>query len=267
MIFQLRIYVMALLVILLAGGSVLAQKECAIKNTAFGNNEKITYVIYYNVIGAYISAGTASFSTKETALNGKPVYHVVGEGATNSSYDLIFKVRDKYESFIDSETMQPLKFVRNVNEGGYKIYQNVAFNKTANTATSNDGVYKVPVCVQDVISAVYYARNIDFKNLKAGDRITFSMFLDNELHSMYIKYMGKEVIKTKYGKFRTHKFKPLLIKGTIFEGGEKMTVWVTDDENKVPVRIESPIIVGKVKVDMMGHQNLRNPLVSLIKRN
>ena len=91
------------------------------------------------------------------------------------------------------------------------------------------------------------------------------MFLDNEVFNMYIRYLGKETVKTKYGKFRAIKFKPLLIKGTIFEGGEKMTVWVSDDNNHVPLRIESPITVGSVKIDMMGNKNLRYPLTSLIK--
>ncbi len=90
------------------------------------------------------------------------------------------------------------------------------------------------------------------------------MFMDKEVFNLYVRYVGKETLKTKYGKFRTIKFKPLLLKGTLFEGGEKMTVWVTDDQNKVPVRIESPIVVGSVKVDMMGNRNLRYPLKALI---
>jgi hypothetical protein len=90
------------------------------------------------------------------------------------------------------------------------------------------------------------------------------MFLDKEVFEMYIRYIGKETIKTKYGKFKAIKFKPLLVKGTIFEGGEKMTVWVSDDANHIPVRIESPISVGSVKVDMISRNNLRHPLSSLI---
>jgi hypothetical protein len=127
------------------------------------------------------------------------------------------------------------------------------------------GVYKVPGCIQDVISAVYYARNIDFSKYNVNDKIPFKMFLDNEVYDMYIRYLGKETVKTKYGKFKAIKFKPLLVKGTIFEGGEKMTVWVSDDGNHVPVRIESPISVGTIKVDMMGNKNLRYPLTSLLK--
>ena len=129
-----------------------------------------------------------------------------------------------------------------------------------------NGVFKVPACVQDVVSAMYYARNIDFSKLRPEDKIPFSMFLDNEVYNMYIRYVGKEEIKTRYGKFRAIKIKPLLLKGQIFEGGENMTVWVTDDANRIPVRIESPLVVGKVKIDMMSHSNLRHPLTSLVKR-
>jgi hypothetical protein len=237
---------------------------CDIRNTAFGNGEVITLKVFYTVVGAYFGAGEATFTTAIERLGGKPVYHITGEGKTYSFYDNFFKVRDKYETYIDTATLQPYRFIRNVYEGGYKKYENVTFNKSANSAVTNKGVYKVPECVQDVLSAVYYSRNIDFNKYKPGDKITFSMFLDNELYEMYIRYLGKETIRTKYGKFRAVKFKPLLIKGTIFEGGEKMTVWVSDDRNHVPVRIESPISVGSVKIDMISYRNLRYPLTSLI---
>lgn len=242
------------------------QEFCGIRNTAFKAGEKVSYTVYYAVAGIFVNAGTATFTNTLETMNGKSVYHIVGEGNTNSSYDFLYKVRDRYETYIDTTTLQALKFIRNVNEGGYKKYQNVTFNKTANTAVTNDGVFKVPACVQDVVSSVFYARNIDFSKLRTNDRIAFSMFLDNEVHNMYIRYMGRETVKTKFGKFNTFKFKPLLLKGTIFEGGEKMTVWVTDDQNRIPVRIESPIVVGKVKIDMMSHENLRYPLDALVRK-
>ncbi|MFI5152073.1 MAG: DUF3108 domain-containing protein [Chitinophagales bacterium] len=237
---------------------------CGVRNTAFQYNELLTYRVYYTLWGVYIGAGEANFTTSIEQLNGRAVYHITGDGKTYSFYDNFFKVRDKYETYIDTASLQPFKFVRNVDEGGYKIYENVSFNKTTNTAVTNKGVYKVPGCVQDVLSAIYYARNIDFSKLKPDDKIPFSMFLDNEVYNLYIRYLGKEVIKTKYGKFRAIKFRPLLIKGTIFEGGEKMTVWVSDDANHVPVRVESPISVGSVKVDMMDFRNRRSPLSSLM---
>jgi hypothetical protein len=117
-----------------------------------------------------------------------------------------------------------------------------------------------------VISAIYYARNINFDKYKPGDKIPFNMFLDDKVYNIYIRYVGKEIVETKFGKFRAIKFMPLLIKGTMFEGGEKMTVWVSDDGNKVPLRIDSPISVGSIKVDMVEYKNLRYNFTSLISK-
>lgn len=239
---------------------------CGIDNISYKVDEEVSFTVYYAVAGIFVNAGTATFTSKLETLNNRPVFHITGEGKTNPSYDWAYKVRDKYETYIDTVTMQPLKFIRNVNEGGYKKYENITFNKSSNTAVTTKGVFKVPACVQDVVSAMYYARNVDFSKLQPEDKIPFSMFLDNEVFDMYIRYVGKEQIKTKYGKFNTIKIKPLLLKGQIFEGGEQMTVWITDDANHIPVRLESPLVVGKVKIDMMSHANLRHPLTSLIKR-
>ena len=220
--------------------------------------------VFYNAMGAFIGAGEATFTTSLERFNGKPVYHCVGEGKTYSFFDNFFKVRDRYESYIDTANLVPYKFIRNVDEGGYKKYNNVTFNQTAGTAVSTNGVFKVTKCIQDVVSAVYYARNIDFSKYKVNDKIPFDMFLDDEVYHLYIRYLGKEKVKTRYGKFNAIKIKPLLIKGTIFEGGEKMNAWLSDDPNHLLLRVESPIAVGSIKVDMMGYRNLRYPLSSLI---
>ena len=240
---------------------------CTIPNTAFQPGEKVGFTVGYSVGGVFVPAGTGSFATTLEKLNGRSVYHIKGDGRTLSSYEWAYKVNDVYETYVDVETMQPIKFIRNISEGGYKKYQNVSFNKSASTAISSEGVFKIPSCVQDVVSSVFYARNIDYNALKPGDRIAFNLFLDNEIYNMYIRYMGKETITTKYGKFKTIKLKPLTIKGTIFEGGEKMTLWISDDANKVPVRVESPIIVGKVKIEMTSFDNLKSPMTSLIRKN
>ncbi len=239
---------------------------CSIRNTAFQNEEVINYTIYYSVMGIYVNAGTASFTANIEKLANKPVYHLVGLGSSNPSYDWIFKVRDRYESYIDTANLKPKKFMRTIDEGGYKLTENVTFNSDKNNATTLKGTIPVPNCVQDVLSSIYYARNINFNAYKPNDKIPFTMFLDNAVYDLYIKYLGKEVIKTRYGTFNAIKFKPLLVKGTIFQGGENMSVWVTDDANHIPVRIESPITVGSIKVDMMGFDKLRYPMSALQKR-
>lgn len=243
-----------------------ADKEfCGTKNFSFSQGEEIAYNVYYSVIGIYVSAGTAVFSTSLEKLNNKPVYHLVGSGKSNSKYDWIFKVRDRYESYVDTNTLQPVRFIRNIEEGGYKKHENVTFNRQTNTAISTKGVYAVPECVHDVISATYYARNINFEKYKIGDKIPFSMFLDNEVYNMYIRYAGKETIKTRYGQFKCIKIKPLLLKGHVFDEGENMSMWISDDANHIPIRVETPILVGSIKIDLMSYKNIRHPLTSLIK--
>ena len=237
---------------------------CGLRNTAFSSNESLTYTVFYSVIGLYVNAGTASFSNRIERLDNKPVYHIIALGNSNSSYDWIYKVRDRYESFIDTANLQPLKSIRIVDEGGHKKDENTIFNQQQNTATTPKGVFNIPNCTQDVISSIYYARNINFNKYKVNDKIPFTMFLGKDVYNLYIKYVGKEVVKTRYGKFNAIKLKPLLIKGDVFKGGEDMNVWVSDDANHIPLRIESSISVGSIKVDMMLYRNLRYPLSSLI---
>jgi hypothetical protein len=259
------IKIVATFLIILTGFSLKAGDEfCGIKNSAFVPGELVTMKVYYTTMGLYIAAGEATFSTSLEKFNGKPTYHCVGSGKSYSFFDNFFKVRDRYETYIDTSTMLPIKFIRDVNEGGHKIYNNVTFNHSAGTAVTTNGVFKIPGCIQDVVSAMYYARNINFDKYKVNDKIPFDMFMDDEVNHLYLRYMGKETVKTRYGKFHSIKVKPLLIKGSMFEGGEKMNVWISDDPNKLVLRVESPISVGSVKVDMMEYKNLRYPLTSLV---
>jgi hypothetical protein len=252
-----------LLLLLLSSHLNAGDDFCGLRNNTFVSGEMITFKVFYT-LGFYVAAGEAVFNVNLERMNNKPVYHITADGKTFNFYDSFFKVRDKYESFIDTATLQPLKFIRNIYEGGYKKYENVTFNQTTNTAISTEGTIPVPNCIQDVISSLYYTRNIDFSKYKVDDKIPFSMYLGNEVLNLYIRYLGKETVKTKKGKFNAIKFKPLLVKGNVFEGGEKMTVWISDDGNHIPLRVESPISVGSIKVDMMDCRNLRYPLSSLI---
>ena len=240
---------------------------CSTKNTSFKEGERLTFHVYYNMGFIWINAGNANFNITTEDMNGHKVYHIIGDGKTANSYEWFYKVKDKYETYIDKETMAPVRFIRNVHEGSTKIYQDITFNHEALQANSNNKVYTVTRCTQDVLSAIYFARNIDYNKYRPGDKIPFTMFLDDKLYSLYIKYEGKEQIKTKMGIFNSIKIVPLLIEGTIFDGGEKMTVWVSDDQNRVPLRVESPILVGSIKVDLMEFEGLRNPFSSMISRD
>lgn len=232
---------------------------------AFAAGESVRYTVYYAVAGIYFNAGNARFTTQLTRVDNKTLYWLKGEGSSNKNYDWIFKVRDQYESYIDSATLQPRRFIRDINEGKYKKHEDVTFNQSLHTAVTSQGVFSISSCTHDVISIVYAMRNVPFHAYQKGDTIPFHLFLDNQLYNLYIRYMGKEVLKTRHGKYNTIRLKPLLVKGTLFQGGEQMDVWVSDDNNHIPVRIQTPIAVGKIKVDLTEYTNLRFPLTAMLQ--
>jgi hypothetical protein len=258
--------IITLICLLVFAGKLYAQNDfCNIKNTSFKDDEKLTFRVFYNVSFVWINAGNAHFTTTSDEMNGHKCYHVTGDGKTAKSY-VFFKVNDKYETYIDKETMLPVRFVRKVNEGGFKFNQDVTFNQKKGQAISDKKVYAIPKCTQDVLSAIFFARNIDYNKYQPGDKIRFDMFLDDKVYNLYIKYIGKEKITTRMGTYNAIKITPLLIEGTIFKDGEKMNIWVSDDENHLPLRVDSPIIVGSIKVDLIDYENLRNPFSSMISQ-
>jgi hypothetical protein len=234
-------------------------------NRAFQNGEQLKYKVYYTASILYVPAGEVQFNANLEKYNEKICWHFQGAGRTYKSYDWFFKVKDLYESYVDTQSMLPIKFLRDVHEGSYKLYHNVTFLNEKKLAISTKGIYKVPNGIQDIMSAVFSIRNIDCSHLTVGQKIPFNIFIDDEIWPVYIKYVGKEKIKTNVGTVNCMKFIPFLIKGNLFKGGEGMKIWITDDNNKIPLRIESEVSVGKVRADLTHFNNLRNPFTSKIK--
>lgn len=257
----------SIILLLVSARSTVVAQSCIPKNTSFQEGEKLTFRVYYNMGFIWVNSGNAEFTTTLEQLNNRKVYHIKGVGKTASSFDWFYKVMDTYESYIDKESMLPLRFIRHVSEGSTKIVNDVTFNRAREQAISDNKAYPVPACTQDVLSAMYFARNINYNAYRPGDKIAFSMFLDNQVYNLYIRYIGKEKITTKTGTYNAIKIAPLLITGTIFKDGEKMTIWLSDDGNHLPVRVETPILVGSVKIDLIDYQNLRNPFSGLVSKN
>lgn len=240
-------------------------EKCDVRSTALAEGEKITYKIAYKWGALWLSAGEVVFTLDNAKYANKDVFHAKGYGYTYKSYDWLFKVRDTYESYFDKETLLPYKFIRDVNEGGASFYQNVTFKHEAGKAISLNGTYNIPSCTQDIMSAIYYTRCIDWSQYKKNDTIPITVFLDDEVHSLYVRYVGKEKVNVRSGNYNCIVFKPLLIKGTVFKGGEEMTVYVTDDDNKIPVLVKSPILVGDIRAEVHEIKGNKAPLKSLIK--
>lgn len=229
-----------------------------IDNSAFSTSEVLEYRIHYG----FMDAGTAKLEVDPglKTIGGRSCYRVVGSGRSVGAFDWFFKVRDHYESYIDTESMVPWLFIRNIQEGGYKKKQNVSFNHSKLTATSEKKTIRTPERIQDLISAFYYARTLDFTNIAIGDTFNINCYLDDETFPMAIKFIGREKIKTRLGTFRCLMFQPFLLQGRVFKEQEGMTIWLTDDKNRIPIRAQAEILVGSIKMDITSFSGLANPV-------
>jgi Protein of unknown function (DUF3108) len=241
----------------------------------FKSGEKITYNAVYNWGFIWLKAGVVEFSVNETKYFNEPSYHLIAAGASIPSYDWLYKVRDYYQSYSQKETLSPLFFSRNTFEGGYQVDNRFEFNykdSIITTKTKNTNkIYEEDTLVinkktYDVLSAIYLIRNINFSHYEINDTIPINVIIDNEIFDLYIRYLGKEIIKTHdRRKFNTLKFSALLVEGTIFKGGEDLFVWLTDDLNRIPILIESKILIGSIKATLNTTENLKFNLSSEIK--
>lgn len=260
--------------VLLLTYSIVAKSQCAEKNQAFSTGEKLKYEVYYNWGVIWLNAGFATFDIEAGKKDSQETYVFKSTGSSYKNYDWIYKVRDYFESTVSQENFQPVEFMRDCQEGSYKVYNHYDFqhhlSRVITTLESSKverrtDTIKLKNCSYDVLSMIYSARNINYSKYQANDKIPISILIDNELHDLYIRYLGKETITTKNGKtYNCIKFRPLLVEGTIFGGGEDMVVYVTDDPNRLPVLIEAKILVGSIKAMLDEAEGLRHPLRALV---
>lgn len=232
------------------------------QNTAFKSGEKLTFRIHYG----FVDAGEAIIEVKDSpyTFNGRDAYHIIGTGRSLGAFNWVFKVRDRYETYMDKDGLFPHRFVRDINEGGYHKHQDYKFNPSKRAVrTHREREYATPAFVQDMVSSFYFARCLDYSNAKPGDVFTIETFVDNEIYPLKIKFKGIEEVKMRKGTFRCMKFAPVVQEGRIFKSEEDMSVWITDDKNHIPILVQSKILVGSIKMEMVEYEGLKNPVAKL----
>lgn len=229
---------------------------------AFKKGEWLKFRISYS---NFLNAGNATMEVKESTNNGNTTFHVVGKGKTTGIISWFFKVRDNYQSYFYKESLQPYRFIRKINEGGYTKNKEILFDQDLKKAIVKDHKHKtekeytINDDVQDMISALYYLRSQDLDKMNAGDETTLTMFFDQTNYKFKLRLLGREVIRTKFGKVAAVKFRPIVQEGRVFKENESLTVWVTDDENKIPLRIKASLAIGSLRVDLDAYKGLANP--------
>ncbi|NUY81298.1 DUF3108 domain-containing protein [Flavobacterium sp. MAH-1] len=231
------------------------------KEDAFGVGEYFKFRIHYGIV----NAGYATLDMQESTRNGKKVFHAVGKGWTVGMSRFFFKVDDTYESYFDKGTCVPVQAVRKIDEGGYVRNQEAFFDQPGNRVLVKDykrnkeKTYVTPDNTLDVVSMFYYLRNHpSIDKMKVGQAITVDMFFDDEVIKFKLKYIGQEDISTKFGTIPTMIFRPLVQSGRVFKEEESLTVWISDDDNKIPVRIKASLAVGSIKADLESFKGLKH---------
>ena len=228
----------------------------------FIDGELLTFKIRYGII----TGGEVTASTKKTRLDDNEVFHTVLTARTTGLVDVIFKVYDVYESFFNPVTNLPEKAIRNIREGGYRYYDEVTYNQKENYVISQrNGKVDVPVNTLDMASVLYYVRRIDLNKLNLNDIILLDTYFGDELFPFYIVYKGRETISIGSGKYKCFKFVPIVEPGRIFEKKDDMTIWFSDDENKIPVSIKFDMLVGSFRCDLTKVEKLKYPFTAKIK--
>lgn len=230
--------------------------------SAFQDGEWFRFKMSYS---GWLKAGNATLTVNETKVNGKDSYHVVGKGWTTGMINWFFKVDDQYESYFDAQSGQPYRFIRQTDEGGYTKDVDITFNHEEqkalvhNKKDNTKNSYPIEQNVQDMVSAYYYLRNnYNIADVEVGESIELNMFFDKENYVFKLKYLGEEIIKSEFGKVKTLKFRPYVMAGRVFKEEESLTLWVTADDNKIPIKIQADLAVGSLRAELDAFKGLKH---------
>ena len=223
----------------------------------------------FKISYGFVNAGIATLDLKNGTYDGKSVYHAKGVGYTTGVTKAFFKVYDDYQSYFDKSTGKPYRYIRKIDEGGYTKNQEGFFNHSANTVLVKDYKHKsqktlsITSNIQDIISSFYYLRNQPgIRSMKKGESVEIDMFFDDEIYKFKLKFLGKEEIKTNFGKLKALKFRPYVQAGRVFKEQESLTVWISDDANKIPLKIQASLLVGSLKAELSSYKGLKYKLGS-----
>ena len=256
-------YTMLCLAMLSLAGYANAQEPVKLAEPTFKAGEELNYRLKYGwFTGAEAHLRVADTDTR---FEGKPAWHIIADGNTAGTFDVFYKVRNRYESFIDRNTLLPYLYTEDRHEAKYKHKDHVVFDHQTEKITANSGVYPFSGKVFDFPSAYYFARCLDVSKLKIGDKFDLHYFLEDAVQTLTITYLGKDKVDCPLGTFNCLKFNPTIIPGKIFRKNSKLYLWVTDDNNRIPVKAHVELVVGSVTMELTNAQGLKYPLNPLKK--
>jgi len=236
-----------------------AQELDFLSHSSFKAGEKITYKLKYGFFTA--AEATIQVLPTDIAFDNKPTFHLMVDGSTSGSFDVFYKVRNRYDSYIDQKNFTPYLYTENIREDKYTRNDKARFYQDQKKVVATKGTFKSPVSQTfDLVSAYYFARNLDLSGVKIGDKFSINYFLDDEITPLTIEYIGKETIRTNLGKINCLKFSPSIRPGRIFKKDSKLYLWISDDANRIPVKAKAEVLVGSINLEINTAEGLKSPL-------
>lgn len=229
-------------------------------NDNFTVGEKLVYRLHYGFITA--GEATVAVDPQYYVVNDRVCYKIFVNGSSTGSFDFVMKIRDQFISYVDTGAMLPHKAYRLIREGKYKLDETVYFdqaNHTARMKRNNDTETQHVIAnnVQDIVSGYYFLRTVRFDKQKVGDTTSINAFFEGKGYDFRVRYLGKEVVNTKLGKINAIKLSPIMPDNQMFKGGNAISFWVSDDKNRVPLKVEAVLFVGSVELDLKSCSGLK----------
>ena len=238
------------------------------------SGEKLVFNISYNWHAVQTDVAKGTLTMKQEPLNGEPVWHTSMGMQTAPFFDVFFKIREKFDSWFALKGVEPRKFLRDSREGDYHAINDYKYDRAAGMIHANleywdkdKSTVDIPYgdCTYDVTALFYFARRMDFANMKPGTVHRISIAIDKDVLQVNLTYRGKE---NKYirgiGTIASHKIGISLKKGDVFEGNEDAIIWFSDDDNRIPVAFMAPLKVGAMNGRLASYEGLAHDFTALI---
>ncbi len=254
-----KMFSIALCALILSCSSSFAQGIDYLNTSTFKEGETLTYKLKYG----FLTAAEAKIRVLATDIkfNNKPTYHLLVEGGTSGSFDIFYKVRNRYDSYIDKNNYSPYLYTENIRENKYRRNDKARFYQDEKKVVARKGTFKSPATQTfDLVSAYYFTRNLDLSGIKIGDKFTINYFLDDEITPLIIEYFGKETVETELGRIKCLKFSPSIRPGRVFKKNGRIYLWISDDANRIPVKAQAEVVVGTVNMEISSASGLVKPL-------
>ena len=233
-----------------------------IHQAAFGVGERLVFDVSYG----YITAGEAVMAIPAAdSVAGRPCYRVDFTVNSLPSFSWIYRVEDRYRTYIDEETIAPWKFEQHIREGSYQRDFVAEFDQHNLVAKTTDGDFPIPEYVHDIMSAFYYARTLDYSGYAVGDGPLLHNFFRNKAHELKVNFLGRQELEIEAGTFRSIVVEPIVKEGGLFRSEGRIVIWLSDDERKIPLRVNTKVVIGSIDTELREYSGLAGPLTSRIK--